>query len=78
MLQQHLSWQFHWIELAVVLLKDPLKDGAWLSRLCIRGEAQTTHQLSSSDLKQLHSGDPVIGGQSNHITADPGIGERPF
>ena len=77
-LQQHLRRQFHWIQLAVVLLKDPLQDGAWLGCLRIRGEAQTTHQLSGPDLKELHSGDPVIGGQSNHITADPSIGERHF
>jgi len=77
-LQQHLRWQFHWIELAVVLLENPLQDGAWLGCLCIGGEAQTTHQLSGPDLKELHSGDPIIGGQSNHITADPSIGERHF
>ena len=61
-LQQHLRWQFHWIQLAVMLLKDPLQDGAWLSRFRIRGEAQTTHQLSGPDLKELHSGNPVISG----------------
>ena len=72
-LQQHFCWQLHRIELAVVLFQDPLQDGTWLSSLGISRETQTADQLARSDLKELHSGNTIIGGQGNHIAADPGV-----
>ena len=60
-LQQHFSWQLHRIQLAVVLLQNPLQDRAWLSGLRIGGEAQSTHQLARSDLEQLHRSNTLVG-----------------
>ena len=65
-----------------MLLDHGLEDAAQLGPLLGRrqadgvgGEAEPTHELAGSHLKQLHSGHPLIRRQGEHITADGAVAE---